>query len=115
MQKHLTRKYGEIDFVVHCLAFADKSELEGDFIDTSREGFAMANGFNRVLNWNEGFFTNKNDGTMWGKFDHIMFDKLLDIADEKGDTPFMINFFTTTSTILNVSIAYGTTTFAAGY
>ncbi|WDE95485.1 enoyl-ACP reductase [Lentisphaera profundi] len=38
----LGEKHGEIDFVVHCLAFANKSELEGDFIDTSREGYAMA-------------------------------------------------------------------------
>ncbi|MDD7987478.1 enoyl-ACP reductase [Lentisphaera marina] len=33
---------GDIDFVVHCLAFADKSELEGEFLNTSREGYAMA-------------------------------------------------------------------------
>jgi len=39
----LCDNYGKIDFVVHCLAFADKSELEGAFIDTSRNGFAMAN------------------------------------------------------------------------
>ena len=33
---------GDIDFVVHCLAFADKSELEGEFLNTSREGYSMA-------------------------------------------------------------------------
>ncbi|EDM28325.1 enoyl-(acyl carrier protein) reductase [Lentisphaera araneosa HTCC2155] len=40
--KALGEKHGEIDFVVHCLAFADKSELEGEFYNTSREGYAMA-------------------------------------------------------------------------
>jgi phosphoglycerol transferase MdoB-like AlkP superfamily enzyme len=69
----------------------------GDANFDNMKGFAMANGFDHVLDWNDGFLANKEDGTMWGKFDHIMFDKLLDIADQKGDTPFMINFFTTTN------------------
>jgi len=69
----------------------------GDANFDNMKGFAMANGFNHVLDRNGGFLSNKNDGTMWGKFDHIMFDRLLDVADEKGDTPFMINFFTTTN------------------
>jgi phosphoglycerol transferase MdoB-like AlkP superfamily enzyme len=69
----------------------------GDANFDNMKGFAMANGFDQVLDWNDGFLANKNDGTMWGRFDHIMFDKLLDVADEKGDTPFMINFFTTTN------------------
>jgi phosphoglycerol transferase len=69
----------------------------GDANFDNMKGFAMANGFDHVLDWNDGFLANKDDGTMWGKFDHIMFNKLLDIANEKGDTPFMINFFTTTN------------------
>ena len=69
----------------------------GDANFDNMKGFAMANGFDHVLDWNDGFLANKEDGTMWGKFDHIMFDKLLNIADQKGDTPFMINFFTTTN------------------
>lgn len=35
-------KYGKIDFLVHAVAFANKEDLQGRFIDTSRQGFAMA-------------------------------------------------------------------------
>ena len=69
----------------------------GDANFDNMKGFAMANGFDHVLDSNDGFFANESDGTMWGKFDHIMFDKLLSVADEKSDSPFMINFFTTTN------------------
>ncbi len=34
--------YGKIDFVVHSVAFADRKDLDGRFIDTSREGFRTA-------------------------------------------------------------------------
>lgn len=33
---------GRIDFLVHCLAFADKNDLEGQFVDTSFDGFRTA-------------------------------------------------------------------------
>ncbi|MDX1919562.1 MAG: enoyl-ACP reductase [Candidatus Caenarcaniphilales bacterium] len=33
---------GKIDFVIHSLAFANKAELEGRYVDTSREGFLLA-------------------------------------------------------------------------
>lgn len=36
------KTYGKIDFLVHSAAFANKDDLAGRFIDTSREGFAMA-------------------------------------------------------------------------
>ncbi|AFY65416.1 enoyl-ACP reductase FabI [Geitlerinema sp. PCC 7407] len=35
-------QWGEFDILVHCLAFAGKDELTGDFSGTSREGFARA-------------------------------------------------------------------------
>jgi len=35
----LKEKWGSIDFVVHAIAFSDKNELTGRFIDTSRENF----------------------------------------------------------------------------
>lgn len=35
-------KGGRIDFLVHCLAFADKNDLEGQFVDTSFDGFRTA-------------------------------------------------------------------------
>ena len=33
---------GQIDVLVHALAFAKREELDGSFVDTSREGFALA-------------------------------------------------------------------------
>jgi enoyl-[acyl-carrier protein] reductase I len=35
-------RYGEIDILVHALAFARREDLEGTFVDTSRDGFALA-------------------------------------------------------------------------
>jgi len=31
--------WGELDFVVHCIAFSDKDELTGRYVDTSEENF----------------------------------------------------------------------------
>jgi len=38
----LDSKWGKLDFVVHAVAFAKREELDGRFLDTSRDGFAMA-------------------------------------------------------------------------
>jgi enoyl-[acyl-carrier protein] reductase I len=38
----LQKKWGKLDFLVHAVAFADKKELEGHYVDTSRKGFALA-------------------------------------------------------------------------
>jgi enoyl-[acyl-carrier protein] reductase I len=35
-------RYGKLDILVHALAFARREELEGLFLNTSREGFALA-------------------------------------------------------------------------
>jgi enoyl-[acyl-carrier protein] reductase I len=35
----LEEKWGSIDFVVHAIAYADKEELKGRYVNTSREGF----------------------------------------------------------------------------
>jgi enoyl-[acyl-carrier protein] reductase I len=35
-------QWGQLDVLVHCLAFANKDELKGDFSKTSRAGFALA-------------------------------------------------------------------------
>ena len=32
-------KWGNLDFVVHAIAFSDSSELSGEYINTSRENF----------------------------------------------------------------------------
>lgn len=34
--------YGKIDFVVHAVAFANKEDLQGEFINTSKEGWNLA-------------------------------------------------------------------------
>jgi enoyl-[acyl-carrier protein] reductase I len=38
----LKKHWGKIDFVIHAVAFADKKELEGHYVETSRKGFALA-------------------------------------------------------------------------
>jgi enoyl-[acyl-carrier protein] reductase I len=38
----IAEKWGRIDILIHCLAFASKDDLSGDFSKTSREGFALA-------------------------------------------------------------------------
>ncbi len=40
--KEIEEKWGTLDFVVHALAYADKNELTGKFVDTSKKGFEMA-------------------------------------------------------------------------
>ena len=35
-------EFGQIDFLLHSIAFADRSDLQKDTIETSREGFKMA-------------------------------------------------------------------------
>jgi enoyl-[acyl-carrier protein] reductase I len=36
----LEKKWGDIDFAVHAIAFSDKNELKGKYANTSRENFA---------------------------------------------------------------------------
>lgn len=42
LAKDVESRFGKIDFFVHSAAFANKEDLEGRFLDTSRDGFAMA-------------------------------------------------------------------------
>ena len=35
-------KWGSLDFLVHAIAFSDKSELTGNFINTSKENFLLS-------------------------------------------------------------------------
>ena len=37
--ENLSNEFGNIDFLVHAVAFSDKEELNGDYVDTSRENF----------------------------------------------------------------------------
>ena len=36
--------YGNLDFVIHSVAFANREDLTGEFINTSREGWDLAMG-----------------------------------------------------------------------
>ncbi|MEC4985108.1 MAG: enoyl-ACP reductase FabI [Oscillatoria sp. PMC 1068.18] len=38
----IKEKWGKLDILVHCLAFANKEDLSGDFSSTSRAGFTTA-------------------------------------------------------------------------
>ena len=40
--EHIKEKYGKLDFVVHSIAFSDKYELKGKYIDTSLKNFLNA-------------------------------------------------------------------------
>ena len=35
-------KWGKVDILIHCLAFANRDDLSGDFSATSRDGFSLA-------------------------------------------------------------------------
>ena len=39
LAKAIEEKWGSLDFIVHSVAFADKSELKGRYLDTSRDNF----------------------------------------------------------------------------
>ncbi len=39
--EHLAKNWGTLDFVVHAIAFSDKDELKGKYLNTSRKNFAM--------------------------------------------------------------------------
>jgi enoyl-[acyl-carrier protein] reductase I len=38
----IREKWGKLDILIHCLAFANKDDLSGDFSQTSRAGFNLA-------------------------------------------------------------------------
>ena len=40
--EEIKNKWGKIDFVVHAIAFSDKAELSGEYINTSRENFTKS-------------------------------------------------------------------------
>lgn len=42
LQKQIADRWGKLDFVLHAAAFAQREDLDGRFLDTSREGFRIA-------------------------------------------------------------------------
>jgi enoyl-[acyl-carrier protein] reductase I len=41
MAAELEQKFGKLDFIVHSVAFSDKNELKGRYVNTSRDNFKM--------------------------------------------------------------------------
>jgi len=39
---NVRERFGSLDFLVHAVAFAKKEELEGNYLQTTREGFSLA-------------------------------------------------------------------------
>ena len=37
--KKIGKEFGKLDFIVHAVAFSDKEELKGDYVDTTKENF----------------------------------------------------------------------------
>ncbi|HIY43600.1 enoyl-ACP reductase FabI [uncultured Helicobacter sp.] len=42
LRENLSKDFGELDFIVHSVAFAPKDALDGEFINTSKEAFNVA-------------------------------------------------------------------------
>lgn len=42
LRENLAKDFGELDFIVHSVAFAPKDALDGEFINTSKEAFNVA-------------------------------------------------------------------------
>src|SRR5258708_2365456 len=42
--RNVAEKWGKFDILVHAVAFANKADLEGGYVDTTRDGFALAMG-----------------------------------------------------------------------
>ena len=40
--EQVSHKWGHLDYLIHSVAFANKEDLEGRFVNTSREGFRIA-------------------------------------------------------------------------
>jgi phosphoglycerol transferase MdoB-like AlkP superfamily enzyme len=73
----------------------------GDAHFDNMKGFALTNGFDQVIDWSDPRLAAAPDGTMWGRFDHHLFDRVLQAADESkseaADRPFFFTIFTTTN------------------
>ncbi len=42
LYEQIDASFGRLDFLVHSIAFADRKDLDGSFLQTSREGFKLA-------------------------------------------------------------------------
>ena len=63
-------KWGQIDFVVHAIAFSDKSELSGAYMNTSSENFFKKHAYIVLFIYGSSERSIKNNETEW-KFTYI--------------------------------------------
>ncbi|KAJ8907901.1 hypothetical protein NDN08_008004 [Rhodosorus marinus] len=42
LSEEIKSKWGTVDIFIHCLAFANREDLTGDFVNTSKDGFSLA-------------------------------------------------------------------------
>ena len=40
--RQIGQTWGKVDFLVHSIAFANREDLDGDYVNTSRDGFALS-------------------------------------------------------------------------
>jgi enoyl-[acyl-carrier protein] reductase I len=40
--EHIQKEFGQLNYLLHCIAFADRADLQGAFRDVSRQGFHTA-------------------------------------------------------------------------
>ncbi len=77
------------------LGYSNLFVCGGDAGFDNMEGFAIANGFDRVVDWNDDPLADKPSGTMWGKYDHHLFEGVLELIGEVSRPFFMVVFTTT--------------------
>ena len=78
----------------------------GDANFDNMKGFCIANGFNEVIDQNHKYLTHLNNnynldntskGTMWGFYDHDIFNSLFNIIKTQNSYPFFTTIFSTTN------------------
>ena len=63
-------KWGELDFVVHAVAFSDKSELSGEYLNTTRDNFFKKYAYLMLFIYRSCKRSSTIDEARW-KYDHF--------------------------------------------
>jgi phosphoglycerol transferase len=69
----------------------------GDANFDNMKGFCVANGFNEVIDQNHKYLMNLKKGTVWGYYDHDIFNSLFNIIKKQNAYPFFTTVFSTTN------------------
>ena len=62
----------------------------GDSNFDNLKGFCIANGYDKVIDWNDPTLEDDYNGTMWGYYDHLMIDEVIKEADKNQENPFLM-------------------------